>query len=191
MSESNHNQSFEDGDTNDFQGSPSSSRASSPAPSSPPPSYTAPSHIQPYSPNFSSSEQHCPPHIKSEPKNDDFVPPENGYAHHNFFANFLEKRFQTMDPSKPSLVQKPVPLFSPHLPAFLREKLEAAVTLPNSIYPGFPPHPSLFQAHPNFHFPHFNHHLTESRTNSEQDGQANNPEVKASVNNSSEPDEKD
>ena len=174
MSESNHNQSFDDGDTNDFQGSPSSSRASSPAPSSPPPS-----HIQP----FFSSEQPFPPHIKAEPKTEDFIPVGgNGYAHQNFFANFLEKRFQTMDPNKPNLVQKPVPMFSPHLPAFIREKLEAAVSLPNAIYPGFHPHPSLFQAHPGFHFHQFDH-LPELRTTSEHDGQVNSPEAKVAVNN--------
>ena len=165
MSETNLNTSYDDGDTNDFQGSPSTSRASSPGGASPPPSFSV-SRIPPYSPTFPSSDAFNP-HIKLEPPTEDH-PLDNRFPNQNFFSNFLEQKFHADDTTKPNTVQKPVPLFSPHLPAFLREKLEAAVTHPSAIYPGFPGHTAIFSGPPSFPLPGREHDsLLKFRTSGE------------------------
>ena len=138
MSESTHNQSFEEGDN---IGSPASSRASSPAPSP---------HLSTSLPAFSMPNSFIQ-HIKTEPT-DSESPPQNKF-HNNFFSNFFEQQFRESE-AKPNLVQKPVPMFTPHhLPSFIREKLEAAAAGNLPMYPGFSP--NFFQ---NPSFPH-HHHL--------------------------------
>jgi len=158
MSESTHNQSFEEeGETNQ---SPVSSRASSPQPSSP--HHFLPSSFPLTSPTTATfaASQH---NIKTEPVDSDVgtaaagapIIPTSAPHHHltsdnkfhpNFFSNFFEQQLrehhqqqqqqlaaEDVKPLVSSLVpplqppQKPVPLFTPHhLPAFIREKLEAA-----------------------------------------------------------------
>ena len=180
MSESTHNQSFEEeGETNQ---SPVSSRASSPQPSSP--HHFLPSSFpltSPTTPATFAASQH---NIKTEPVDSDVgtaaagapIIPTSAPHHHltsdnkfhpNFFSNFFEQQLrehhqqqqqqlaaEDVKPLVSSLVpplqppQKPVPLFTPHhLPAFIREKLEAAAaattaanngggSISSTLYPG-------------------------------------------------------
>ena len=153
MSESNHNQSFDEADTNTTQGggSPSTSRASSPA------STTTTTPYLPYSPIFGGANNNFPihqTHIKEEPVDNsgssfqypqvaDITTPDFRFSQ-NFFSHFFDRRKflasqnqlkegdVNLHNSKPVL-EKQVPAFYPatSLPAIIRERLEAAVVASN------------------------------------------------------------
>lgn len=151
MSESNHNQSF------DEAGSPSTSRASSPAPSSPPSCSTSSTPFLPYSPIFGANNNFAS-HIKEEPLDEGGNTTSAGGVHipnadlnqptltpdfkfsSNFFSHFFDKKFfpgnqhrppvSDEDDAKPNL-HHPVPAaFSTNFPAMIRERLEAVAGLP-------------------------------------------------------------
>ena len=158
LSEQNLNTSFEDGDTNDGNRSPSptTSNASSP-PVSPRTSAaisnTISAHLRQLSVNFPVGQ------IKSEPEQLEEPGQETGRE--DFFFSGLynnakeevgetEETEENYSVSKSHLaVQRPIPLFSSHhLPAFIREKLRAVAGNVSPGPPGssstlFPPPPSL------------------------------------------------
>ena len=156
------NTSFDDGDTNDGQRSPSPATSNNSSPPCSPRttaaiSNTISAHLRQLSAQANSSFapdsstfQPVPPYIKTEPKQLD----DDSNLTENFSKNpsnfFLPRLYQCQnskeevddDPSFKSVsdcqsdIQRPIPLFTTHhLPAFIREKLRAVASVSSSIPP--------------------------------------------------------